>query len=48
MQEVKYVMTLTNKIIKELDIDNNITEYSKQKVISHFNEVKKKYPYLKY
>ena len=48
MEEVKYVMKLTNILLKELNIKEDILKISKEKVVKHFGEVKSKYSYLQY
>jgi len=48
MEEVNYVMLLTNKLIRDLNVDSNIILFSKNKVVKHFNNVKTKYSNLQY
>jgi hypothetical protein len=48
MDEVLQVMKLTNILLKELNIQDEILKRSKEKVTKHFIEVKKLCPTLKY
>lgn len=48
MSEILTVMKLTNIKLKELNINNEISQRSKEKVSRHFWEVKKLCPTLKY
>lgn len=48
MQEVEYVMKLTNQLLKEMNIDESILTHAKQKAVEHFQEVKRNYSFIKH
>ena len=46
--EIDYVITLMDKLFKEINPSKDVIERAKDKQKQHFNEVNKNYPYLEY